>query len=213
MTSRDRRTVAKGVAANIAVAGVLCVCAAVGCAGTAAADPPPPPPGPEVPAPPPEPPMLTNTMMTPLAMGGNGPLGPGGIPSGLLPGSDGAGVDLMLGQHELPAVQGPVGAPDISFLEPSGNLFPHNFKLPSQGQTSVYSQAPPDPDAQNPGLLDYLQGAHGLWHEGMGRMDQDQLGQPLPGTAPPPGTNLPAGPMQFLPDPPPPPGAPPPPGG
>ena len=104
-----------------------------------------------------------------------------------------------------------MGTPDASFLAPSSALLPHNFKLSSQGQQSVYSQAAPDRrDTQNPGLLDYLQGAHGLWHEGMGRMDQDQLGQPLPGTAPPPGTNLPAGPMDFLPDPAPPPGVPPP---
>ncbi len=143
-------------------------------------------------------------------------MGPGGLPLGLFAGSDNpapAAGDLLLAQRALPAVQGPPAPPDTRFLEPSAALFPHNFKLASQGQTSVYSQASPDPDASNPGLVDYLQGAHGLWHEGMGRMDQDQLGQPLPGTAPPPGTNLPAGPMQFLPDPPPPPGAPPPPGG
>lgn len=213
MTSRDRRTVAKGVAANIAVAGMLSVGAAVAGAAVAAADPAPPPPGPEA-APAPE--FLTNTMLTPLAQAADGPMGPGGLPLGLFAGSDvpaPAGIDLLLAQHEIPSVQGPVGAPDMRFLDPSAALFPHNFKLPSQGLQTVYSQAPPDPDAQNPGLHDYLQGAHGLWHEGMGRMDQDQLGQPLPGTAPPPGTNLPAGPVDFLPDPPLPPGVPPPPGG
>jgi hypothetical protein len=46
----------------------------------------------------------------------------------------------------------------------------------------------------------------------LGQMPQQQLGEPLPGTAPPPGTNIPSGLSQFLPDPadaPPPPGTPP----
>ena len=52
----------------------------------------------------------------------------------------------------------------------------------------------------------------------LGQMPQEQLGEPLPGTAPPPGTNIPPGLVQFQPDPaappdgaapPPPPGAPP----
>ena len=84
-------------------------------------------------------------------------------------------------------------------------LFGPNMKLSEQGQQSMYSAGPTDPNAPPPtGRIDAFQRAHGIWHEGMGRMDLDQLGQPLPGTAPPPGTNLPAGPMQFLPDPPPP---------
>jgi hypothetical protein len=48
----------------------------------------------------------------------------------------------------------------------------------------------------------------------LGQMPQEQLGEPLPGTAPLPGTNVPPGLGQFLPDPadappPPAPGAPP----
>ena len=49
--------------------------------------------------------------------------------------------------------------------------------------------------------IDTLRGQHAIVHGALGRMPADQLGQPLPGTAPPPGTNLPAGPEQFLPDP------------
>ena len=37
----------------------------------------------------------------------------------------------------------------------------------------------------------------------MGKLDPDQLGEPLPGTAPPPGTNIPVGLEQYLPEPPP----------
>ena len=35
----------------------------------------------------------------------------------------------------------------------------------------------------------------------LGQMPQEQLGEPLPGTAPPPGTNIPPGLVQFQPDP------------
>jgi hypothetical protein len=46
----------------------------------------------------------------------------------------------------------------------------------------------------------------------LGQMPQQQLGESLPGTAPPPGTNIPPGLVQFQPDPAAPPdGAPPPP--
>ena len=46
----------------------------------------------------------------------------------------------------------------------------------------------------------------------LGQMPQEQLGEPLPGTAPPPGTNVPPGLVQFLPDPVDPNAPPPPPG-
>src|SRR6185436_20289414 len=35
----------------------------------------------------------------------------------------------------------------------------------------------------------------------LGQMPKEQLGEALPGTAPPPGTNIPPGLVQFLPDP------------
>jgi hypothetical protein len=35
----------------------------------------------------------------------------------------------------------------------------------------------------------------------LGQVPQDQLGEPLPGTAPPPGTNVPSGLGEFLPGP------------
>ncbi|WP_231965623.1 hypothetical protein [Mycobacterium sp. E802] len=49
----------------------------------------------------------------------------------------------------------------------------------------------------------------------LGQVPKEQLGEPLPGTAPPPGTNIPSGLGENLPDPaapPPAPGAPPAPG-
>ncbi|MFZ0832331.1 MAG: hypothetical protein WAM92_04455, partial [Mycobacterium sp.] len=38
-----------------------------------------------------------------------------------------------------------------------------------------------------------IRGARGLFHYPMGKLDVNQLGEPLPGTAPPPGTNIPPG--------------------
>jgi hypothetical protein len=46
-----------------------------------------------------------------------------------------------------------------------------------------------------------MKGAHALWHGAMGKLTPDQLGEPLPGTAPPPGTAIPQGLVDFLPDP------------
>ena len=89
-------------------------------------------------------------------------------------------------------------------------LSPTNFALAGQGQQSIYSNTPAAPDAPPPGFLANAKGAHGIWNYQIGKLDPNQLGEPLPGTAPPPGTNIPAGLGESLPDPlAPPPGAPP----
>jgi hypothetical protein len=192
-------TAASKLARTIAVVGVLAVGTAVASAATAAADPPPPVPAdPAAPAEPPDPGAPPSAMGTMDAILGQSTTSP-------------AGFDLLLGQSPIPGVPGsqPVG---ISEVNTPSYLFGPNFKLSEQGQQSMYSNGPTDLNAPPPnGRIDAFQRAHGIWHEGMGRLDLGQLGQPLPGTAPPPGTNLPPGPEQFLPDPPPPPGAPPPP--
>ena len=53
---------------------------------------------------------------------------------------------------------------------------------------------------QNFGMarIDAFQGAHALLYSTLGRLPGDQLGQPLPGTAPPPGTAVPPGLVQYL---------------
>ena len=191
-------TAASKLARTITVVGVLAVGTAVASAATAAADPPPPVPAdPAAPAEPPDPGPPATAMGTVGAILGQSTPSP-------------AGFDLLLGQSPVPAVPGsqPVG---LSAVNTPQYLFGPNMKLSEQGQQSMYSNGPTDLDAPPPtGRIDAFQRAHGIWHEGMGRLDLGQLGQPLPGTAPPPGTNLPPGPEQFLPDPPPPPGAPPP---
>jgi hypothetical protein len=196
-------TSASKLARTITIVGVLAVGTAVASAATAAADPAPPVPAdPAAPTEPPDP------GSPPTAMGTMGAVLGQATPSP-------AGLDLLLGQSPIPAVPGsqPVG---VSAVNTPSYLFGPNMTLSEQGQQSMYSTGPTDPNAPPPtGRIDAFQRAHGIWHQGMGRLDLAQLGQPLPGTAPPPGTNIPAGPEQFLPDPPPPPGAPPalPPGG
>jgi hypothetical protein len=191
-------TAASKLARTITVVGVLAVGTAVASAATAAADPPPPVPAdPAAPAEPPDPGPPATAMGTMGALLGESTASP-------------AGFDLLLSQSPVPGVPGsqPVG---LGAVNTPQYLFGPNMKLSEQGQQSMYSTGPTDLNAPPPtGRIDGLQRAHGIWHQGMGRLDMGQLGQPLPGTAPPPGTNLPPGPEQFY-EPPPPPGIPPPP--
>ena len=206
-------TVAGKLAETIAVAGLLAAGTAVASAPTAAADPPPPVPAdPAAPDPPSDPPAPPPTAMgTMTAILNQTTASP-------------TGFDLLLSQTPMPGTPGSQAPapPDLSTVNTLPYLFGPNEKLSEQGQQSMYSAGPTDLNAPAPsGRIDAFKRAHGLWHEGLGRLDQSQLGQPLPGTAPPPGTHLPPGPVQFLPDdygtpygtPPPPPGTPPPPGG
>ena len=84
----------------------------------------------------------------------------------------------------------PAAPPDASVLDSSGPYLPATSKLSEQGQQSMYSLAD-DRTRPNPRRLDYLQGAHGLWHEGMGRMDQTNSGSRCQGPRPHPGRIFP----------------------
>lgn len=208
--NRPHRVTVRNHVAAVLAAGVLTVGAAVASTATAAADEPPPPADP-APAPtgflPP-----AGTLQSFLPEGGMAP---------------GSGYDFLLGQAPLPQAQGgqpapvivgadgqPVPAPQSpTILDPQAiqALRPTNFALAGQGQQSLYSNTPAAPDAPPPGFLENAKGAHGIWNYQMGKLDPTQLGQPLPGTAPPPGTNIPLGLVDNLPDPsaPPPAGTPP----
>jgi hypothetical protein len=121
----------------------------------------------------------------------------------------GSGYDFLLGQAPLPTAQGGQPAPVVvgedgqpvpppqapTIIDPGAinALKPTNFALAGQGETSLYSNTPAPPDAPPPGFLANAKGAHGIWNYQMGRLSTAQLGQPLPGTAPPPGTNIPVG--------------------
>ena len=193
--NRHRQTVQNHVVAAVA-AGMLAVGAAVASAATAAADEPlPRPPAPADPAPAP-------TGFLPAA----GTLQSFLPQNGMAPGS---GYDFLLGQAPMPTAQGgqptptavdadgePVpAAPQQTLLDPQAiqSLKPTNFSMAGQGQTSYYSNTPAAPDAPPPNFIDNAKGAHGIWNYQMGRLTTEQLGQPLPGTAPPPGTNIPVG--------------------
>jgi hypothetical protein len=188
MTSRDRSTGAKRVAANITVAGVLAA-GALASAVTAAADPPPAVPAdPAAPEPPPPPPDILGTAMASLANGGPDWLSQ--------PGGSGTPPDFWLSQYPVPAVAGkqpasPFG--DGSALSPA-YLFPSNVKLTEQSQGPTMYGLPPADDSSIPDdKWEAFKRARGLFHIVMGKLPEDQLGEPLPGTAPPPGSNLPVG--------------------
>lgn len=92
----------------------------------------------------------------------------------------------------------PIPDPELGdALVTSQQLLPQNYQMPEPNEQSPYALAPavPGPFAR----IDALQGLHALLYAAMGRMSVEQLGEPLPGTAPPPGTALPPGLEQHLP--------------
>ena len=94
----------------------------------------------------------------------------------------------------------PGGAPAPDPLASIAMLTPKNYRMPTGELPSPYVLAtgvPPGPFAR----VDGWKGVHAMIHAGLGRMPGAELGQPLPGTAPPPGTAIPLGLVQFLPDP------------
>ena len=101
---------------------------------------------------------------------------------------------MVFGQSIAP------GAPGAEQLVPATSLMPQYYRMPTPDLTSPYQltqDAPAGPFAR----IDAFKGVHALLHGALGRMPADQLGDPLPGTAPPPDVVIPAGPEQFLPDP------------
>ena len=199
MNTRDRTRVAKNVAANVAAAGVFAVGAAVAAAATASADPPPP-----VPADPAAAEPAAAEGPATITGPGGVPLGPGGFP---IAGYAAPGQDLLLSQRPIPGVSGgePAGPLSTDVLNANQFLSPLNYKFPTGNEPSPYALSTVDPV---PGTLNGIRGSRAFFHSVMGKTPVEQLGDPLPGTAPPPGTNIPAGIGNNLPDLPPP-GAPP----
>jgi len=78
-------------------------------------------------------------------------------------------------------------------------LMPTSYTMPTGDAASPYvlGEANNGPFAR----INAFKGVHALGHAGLGRMPREMLGQPLPGTAPPPGTAVPAGLEQFYVDP------------
>jgi len=78
-------------------------------------------------------------------------------------------------------------------------LMPTSYGMPTGDAASPYvlGEANNGPFAR----VNAFKGVHALGHAGLGRMPREMLGQPLPGTAPPPGSAVPAGLEQFYVDP------------
>lgn len=117
----------------------------------------------------------------------------------------GALAQLLTGNAGSPAAAvaqgvGLNGTPAVNPLADVSSLMAHNFRMPSEDEVSPYvlqTDVPAGPFAR----VDAFKGLHAMLHGSLGRMPGSELGQPLPGTAPPPGTNIPAGIEAFLPEP------------
>jgi hypothetical protein len=207
----NRKTVG---AANIAAAGLVAFSAAIALAATAAAEPPPPP-DPALPlpadaaAPPPGPPVpIIGQPLGPagfdvLAQNGQQPV-PGGMGAPDITGLD---QTTVLGQNALPSAPG-AGPGVVPNLNPFNNAYgPQQCLVPSApGKCEQFDVAPGDENA-DVSRRQWLGRYIDMYRAGMlkggllGQMPQEQLGEALPGTAPPPGTNIPPGLVQFQPDP------------
>ena len=197
--------------AKLFATGIAIFAAAVACATAAAAEPPPEPlPAPVAPAPPP--PAGPNVPIV------GAPLGPEGLnvlaQSGTQPGGPlGAppvlGLDRTTVLGQLPAPSAPGAAPGTP---PNLNVFnnaygPQQCLVPSApGECQQFDVAPGQENA-DVNRREWMGRYIDMYRAGMlrggllGQLPQQQLGEPLPGTAPPPGTNIPPGLGQFLPPP------------
>jgi hypothetical protein len=178
----------------------------------AAADPGPPAPPPGDPAPPVTVPVLGSDLgpngLAVLGQAGDPAPGPLGAPN--IPGLDGTTV---LGQNSAPSAPGagPGATPNLQAFNnaygPQQNLVP---SAPGEGEQFDVARGD---EGANVNARTWMGRYIDMYRAGMlkggllGQVPQDQLGEPLPGTAPPPGTNIPSGLGEFLPgpgDPPPP---------
>lgn len=176
------RTLIAGFVISGGIAGVWV-------APTVAAEPPPPPPGPVVPV-----------LGTPL-----GPQGISVLEQNGLPAVDALGtpalpdltLDHALGQNPVPSAPGgpPGVAPDLNPFN-SGYWLQQNQVPSAPGEGSLVGVGDENAD---PGRIDWIRQLYQLQQSGsfadsfLGQMPPDQLGKPLPGTAPAPGTNIPPG--------------------
>jgi hypothetical protein len=129
----------------------------------------------------------------------------------------GLDATTILGQNPLPSAPG-ADPGVIPNLNPFNNGYGVQQCLaPSApGKCEEFGVAPGDENA-DVSRRQWLGRYVDMYRAGMlkggllGQMPQEQLGEALPGTAPPPGTNIPPGLVQFQPDPAAPPGGAPPP--
>ena len=117
---------------------------------------------------------------------------------------------LLLGQNAVPSAPGTpasVTAPDLRAFN-GDYLLPQNVAPAAPGQGVAADGFGPDAGrTPAPVGLAFLRRLHGMYQDGglagalLGQVPDEQLGEPLPGTAPAPGIYLPPGLGQNLPDP------------
>jgi hypothetical protein len=137
-----------------------------------------------------------------LGQAGDPAPGPLGAPN--IAGLDGTTV---LGQNAAPSAPG-TGPGVVPNLQAFNNAYgPQQNLVPSApGDGQQFDVAPGDENA-NVNARTWMGRYIDMYRAGMlkggllGQVPQEQLGEPLPGTAPPPGTNVPSGLGDFLPGP------------
>ena len=136
-----------------------------------------------------------------LGQTGSDPAGPLGIPdlSAYAP-------NLVLGQNPVPAAPGtadPAVIPNLSAFN-AGYLLPQNLKPAAPGLGTLAPGIGPDKDNPSTGRIAFLRRLNEMYQVGgltgafLGQLPKDQLGEPLPGTAPGPEISIPPGLGQGL---------------
>ena len=111
--------------------------------------------------------------------------------------------DALSHPYEMFLAQAPstaIGAdPNVNPLAQSQYFNPKAYRVPGNEAENQYGL---QPGVDGPfARVDGLKGTHAMLHGALGRMPAGQLSEPLPGTAPPAGTNIPVGPVGNLADP------------
>jgi len=184
MSTDDRTRAPKLLLAVVAAIGAALVGPASALADPGQGDPADPPPPPVGFIPP------KATIGSVLAQDGAPSVGPLGMPdlSGYAPG-------ILLGQNAVPSApgaQGPVATPDLHAFN-NQYLVPQNVAPAAPGQGVTDAGIGPSADAPGTGRLAFLGRLHEMYQDGaldgalLGQVPYEQLGEPLPGTAPGPG--------------------------
>ncbi|MBB3750594.1 hypothetical protein FHT44_003089 [Mycolicibacterium sp. BK634] len=153
-------------------------------------------PGPADPTIPPAPIPPNATIGSVLAQTGAPSTGPLGLPdlSAYTPG-------LLLAQNPVPSApgtQGTVAAPDLHAFN-NQYLLPQNVTPAAPGEGVADAGIGPSPESPGTGRLAFLRRLHEMYQGGaldgslLGQVPYEQLGEPLPGTAPGPEIYVPPG--------------------
>ncbi|WP_445166326.1 hypothetical protein ACTXG7_21025 [Mycolicibacterium sp. Dal123E01] len=189
------RTGDRMLAPKLMVAAAVAIGGALAGSATALADP-----GPSDPPVPPLPPAgfvpPNATVGSALAQAGAPSVGPVGLPD-----MSAYGPGLLLGQNPVPSAPGapgPVATPDLHAFN-NQYLVPQNVAPAAPGEGVADIGIGPSADAPGTGRLAFLRRLHEMYQGGaldgslLGQVPYEQLGEPLPGTAPGPGIFVPPG--------------------